>query len=248
MPGFRIPAGSKVDLRRRRTSKPGPRARGQEPGAVEPDAVVVADRRTVGGRGVDHGIPGLSVVALAPLVVVLGTAPAEREVEACAVGVGVGLVRRRGEGALNGGQRGNDLVEEAGQRGPRPGHLGGVDDDATAPQGRQCRDVVAVAEPTLHELAVEREDVRRAALVVDDRERGRQDGGVGLVEDDEHVGVGLIEVAGRLRLVVEAQHRRRRSPAQDLAAGLETAGERGEAEGATLLGASAGGGGAAGPR
>ena len=46
-------------------------------------------------------------------------------------------------------QRADDLVEEAGERRPRAGDLGGVDDDAAPPQRRQGRDVVAVPQPPL---------------------------------------------------------------------------------------------------
>ena len=107
-------------------------------------------------------------------------------------------------------------VEETGSAAHGPDNLGGVHDDAAAPQGRQRRDVVAVGEPALHELAVEREDVRRAAFVVDDSERGGQHRRVGLVEDDEHVGVGLIEVAARIPSRRRGgQHGRRRPPSQD---------------------------------
>ena len=88
----------------------------------------------------------------------------------------------------------------------------------------------------------------RAALVVDDGQRGGQQGGVGLVEHDEHVGVGLLEVAVRLGLVVEAEHGRRGAPPQDPAAGLEAGGEGREAEGAALLGRRAAGGCGGGPR
>ena len=59
LPGLRMPTGSKVSLRPRRTSKPEPSARGQEAGAVEPDAVVVADGRPVGQGGVGDRVPRL---------------------------------------------------------------------------------------------------------------------------------------------------------------------------------------------
>ncbi len=237
LPGLRMPTGSNVSLRPRSTSKPEPRARGRKRERFEPDAVVMADRGAVGQGGVGDGVPGGAVVALAPLGVALGAAAAEGEVQAGAVGVGVGLVGRGGEGPVDGAERADHLVEEAGQRGPRPRDLGRVDDDAGAPQRGERGDVVAVAEPALDQGAIERVGAgRAAALVVDDGERAGEDVGVGLVEDDEHVGVGLLEVAARLGLVVEAQHGRRRAAAQDPAAGVEAGGEGREAEGAALLG------------
>ena len=237
----RLEAPQNVEPRAERT--------GQEAGAVEPDAVMVADGGAVRQRGVGHGVPGLAVVALAPFGVALGAAPAEGEVEAGAVGVGVGLVGRRGQGSLDRLERADDLVEEAGQRGPGARHLGGVDDDPAAPQWGQRRDVVAVTEPALDQVGVER--LRAAPRWRTRRrrsQRGRQDGGIGLVEDDEDVGVGLLEVAGRLRLVVEAQDGRRRAAAQDPAAGLEAGREGGEAEGAAAPAPAGGGGCGAGPR
>ena len=58
---------------------------------------------------------------------------------------------------------------------------------------------------------------------------------VGLVEHNEDVGVAVLEVPLRLRLVVQAQDRRRRAATEDHAAGLESGGEGREAEGATPL-------------
>ena len=190
-----------------------------------------------------------AVVALAPLGVAVGAAPAEREVEAGAVGVGVGLVGRRGQGAVDRLERADHVVEEAGERGPRTRDLGRVDDDAAAPQRRQRGDVVAVAEPTLDQVGVERMRAGLGrALVVDDREGAGQDVGVGLVEDDEDVGVGLLEVAGRLGLVVEAQDGRRGAAAQDPAAGLEAGREGRRTRRRGVPGPAAAGGCAGGPR
>ena len=95
LPGLRMPLGSKVALSPRKHLEARAERPGQEAGAVEPDAVVMADRRTVRHGGVGHGVPRLAVVALPPFGVALGPAPAEGEVEAGAVGIGVGLVRRR---------------------------------------------------------------------------------------------------------------------------------------------------------
>ena len=103
-------------------------------------------------------------------------------------------------------------------------------------KGRQGGDVVAVSEPPLDQRIVERMGSRlRRALRVDDLEGGRQDGGVGLVEHDQDVGVPEVEVAFRLGLVVEAEDGRRRAAAQDLAARLQAAGEGREPEGPPFL-------------
>ena len=59
---------------------------------------------------------------------------------------------------------------------------------------------------------------------------------VRLVEDDEDVGLALLEVPVRLRLVVEAEDGRSRAAAQDLPARVEAGGEAGEPERAALLG------------
>ena len=73
------------------------------------------------------------------------------------------------------------------------------------------------------------------ALSVDDVHGAGQDVGIGLVEDDEDVGVAQLEVPFRLGLVVEAQDGRGGAPAQDPAAGLQAFGEGREAEGAPFL-------------
>ena len=92
LPGLRMPLGSKVALRPRSTSNPRTQRPGQEARAVEPDAVVMADRGTVGQSGIGHGVPGLPVVALPPFVVAVGPASAKREIEAGAVRIRVGLM------------------------------------------------------------------------------------------------------------------------------------------------------------
>ena len=116
----------------------------------------------------------------------------------------------------------DDLVVEAGQRGPLARDLGRVDHDAGAPQRRQGRDVVAV--PSQRSTSATSSGLRaglRAALVVDDGHGAGEHVGVGLVEHDEHVGVALLEVALRLGLVVEAQHGGRGAAAHDAPARLE---------------------------
>jgi hypothetical protein len=140
---------------------------GQEAAPVEPDAVVVAERPTGvhGGPGdlvprpavvVGHpGVPGREVVGA-----VLGRSAGEGEVEAGAVGVGVALV---GGGASVPGTRpsaSSDGVVEAGQGGPPPGDLDGVDHHAGPPQRRQGRHVVAVGQPAVDE-ATSRVGARR---------------------------------------------------------------------------------------
>ena len=142
----------------------------------------------------------------------------------------------RGQGAVDPLERADHLVEEVGQHRPGTRHLGGVDDDAAAPQWRQRRDVVAVTQPPLDQALVQRLRPRLGgALLVDDLERGRQDVEVGLVEDDEDVGVAQFEVPIRLRLVVEAEDGGRGAAAQDPAARIEAGGEGREAEGPPLL-------------
>ena len=133
-------------------------------------------------------------------------------------------------------QRADDLVEEAGEGGPRTRDLGGVDDDAAPPQRRQRRHVVAVTQPPLHQALVERMRTGLGrAFFVDDLQCGRKDLRVGLVEHDEDVGVAVLEVPLGLRLVVQTKDRRRRAAAEDHAAGLEAGGEGREAEGAPSL-------------
>ena len=83
----------------------------EEAGPVQPDAVVMADRGAVRQRRVRHHVPRLPVVTLPPFGVPLRATPPEREVEARPVGVGVRLVRRRRERALQGTERGHHLVE-----------------------------------------------------------------------------------------------------------------------------------------
>ena len=75
----------------------------------------------------------------------------------------------------------------------------------------------------------------RAALIVDDGHGAGQHGGVRLVEDDQDIGLGLVEIAGRLGLVVEAQDGGRGSPAHDAPARIESGGKGGEPEGPTFL-------------
>ena len=127
LPGLRMPLGSNVAFRPCSTSKPVPRARGQEARAVQPDAVVVADGRIVRQGGVDDHVPGLAVVALTPFGIALGPAPAEGEIEARPVGIGVRLVGRRGQRPFDPLQRSHHLLEEA--RAARP----------TVPTPPRCR-------------------------------------------------------------------------------------------------------------
>ena len=67
LPGLRMPTGSKVCLEPAQDLEARAEGPGQEAGAVQPDAVVMADGGAVGQGGVGHGVPGLAVVALAPL-------------------------------------------------------------------------------------------------------------------------------------------------------------------------------------
>ena len=66
LPGLRMPLGSKRRLEALQHLEARAERSGQEAGAVEPDAVVVADRGAVRHGGVGHGVPGLAVVALPP--------------------------------------------------------------------------------------------------------------------------------------------------------------------------------------
>ncbi len=74
-----------------------------------------------------------------------------------------------------------------------------------------------------------------AALLVDHGQGGLDQADVGLVQDDQDVGVGLLEGPPRLGGVVEAEHRRGGPASEDAAAGVEALGERGEAEGPPTL-------------
>ena len=74
------------------------------------------------------------------------------------------------------------------------------------------------------------------ALRVDDFQCALEDVEIRLVENDEDVGVALVEVPFRLRLVVEAQDRRGRAAAENSAARLQAFGEAREPEGSALLG------------
>ena len=117
-------------------------------------------------------------------------------------------------------QRVDARLVEAGQRRPPGRDLDRVDHDPAAPQRGQGRDVVAVPEPPLDQARRRAASAARA-LGVDDGQGGLDQAGVGLVEDDEHVGVGTLEGPGRLGGVVEAEHRRGGAPSQDPAAGVE---------------------------
>src|SRR6185437_8341116 len=89
----------------------------EKPGPVEADAVMMTDGRPARQGGVGHGVPGLMVVALSPLVIALGPPTGEGEVQAGAVRVGVRLVGRCGQGSVDCGKGRHDLFEEAGKGG-----------------------------------------------------------------------------------------------------------------------------------
>ena len=134
-------------------------------------------------------------------------------------------------------ERADHLVEESGERRPRARDLGRVDHDAATPQGRQRGDVVAVTQPPVHQAGIQRlRPGLGRALGVDDPHGAGEDVEVGLVEHNEDVGVALVEVPFRLRLVVEPQHRRGCATAEDPAARLEALGEGREPEGSAFLG------------
>ncbi len=116
LPGIEDAVGIEGRLEASEHLEAGAQRPGQEAGAVEPDAMVVADGGTVRQGRIGHGVPGLPVVALPPFVVAIGPASAEREVEAGAVRVGVGLVGRRRQGPVDRLERADHLVEEAGER------------------------------------------------------------------------------------------------------------------------------------
>ena len=93
-----------------------------------------------------------------------------------------------------------------------------------------------MAEPAFDQRVVELvSPACRATLVVDDGECGGQQRRVCFVQHDEHVRVGLVEVARRLGRVVEAEDGRRGAPSQYRPAGREPGVERGEAEGPATL-------------
>src|SRR5580692_1303694 len=145
---------------------------GQEAAPVEADPVVVADGGAVRERRVGDHVPAPPVVALAPLAVAVGAAPAEREVEAGAVDVGVRLVRRRRQRAIDALQRVDDLVVEGGERGPFARDLRRVHDHAGAPERGEGGDVVAVAEPAFDECGVEGPGAGRGAALSVDHSHG----------------------------------------------------------------------------
>ena len=106
------------------------------------------------------------------------------------------------------------------------------------PQRRQGGHVVAVAEPALDQGDVQWIRVP-TALLVDHGHRPSEDDRVSLVEDDEDVRVRLLEIACRLRAIVETEHGRGRPAAKDPPAGLEPGRERRETEDPPLLGGRA---------
>ena len=197
-PGLRMPRGSRASFTATSTSKARAEGVGHEPAPVDADAVVVADGSAVGPHRVHDDAPGRGVVPLGPRIrgVVdsavarrrrLGHAAGEGEVEAGAVDVGVatGGPRRPGcrrspcSAATHG-------VVERGQRRP------------AAPRSRWCRPRCRrgtaapgprrrCGAPPTAPRAPRRGAPRRAggALGVDDGQRGVEEAGVGLVEDDE---------------------------------------------------------------
>ena len=103
LPGLRMPFGSSASFTDCSTPKPAPSASAHEAGAVEADAVVVAER----AAGREHrALPGVPRGAVVRLALVGGRPAREREVEARAVGVRVALVRRRDQRVLDAADRG----------------------------------------------------------------------------------------------------------------------------------------------
>ena len=98
LPGLRMPRGSSACLAAASTSNAPPERRRHEPGPVEADAVVVAERPPGRQDRALAGVPQLAVVGVPALD---GDLAGEREVEAAAGRVAVGLVGRRRDRALH---------------------------------------------------------------------------------------------------------------------------------------------------
>ena len=77
--------------------------------------------------------------------------------------------------------------------------------------------------------------LRAGALLFDHRHRGLDQCRVSLVEDDQHVGLGVLERPARLGGVVQTEDGRRGVSPEDPPAGIEAVGEGGEPEGAPFL-------------
>ena len=149
LPGLRMPCGSSAALTAASTPKAGAERLADEPGAVEPDAVVVREVAAVGEHGPLAGVPQGDVRRLD---LVGRRRGGEREVEAGAVGVAVREVAAGDAGVRDGEQRRADGVEQLGEPRPRRGDLHRVDDEPLARQRLQRRGVVAVVEPAVDEL------------------------------------------------------------------------------------------------
>ena len=237
-PGLRMPTGSKLFLRPRSTSKPEPRARGEEAGPVEPDAVMVADGGPVGQGGVGHRVPGLAVVVLAPRVVALGPATGEGEVEAGPVGVGVGLVGRSGQRAVD---RNSSAATTSSKRAGRAAHGPEISAVSTTMPARHrgARAETSLRCPSQRSTRATSSGSAPAAGVHSSSTTAMvaasRAGSVSSRTMSTLVS-GCSKLRAGLGLVVEAEHGGRGSPAEDLAAGLEPGLEGGEAEGPPLLG------------
>src|SRR5439155_9258562 len=153
-------------------------------------------------RGGHGGVEGGPVVAVLGCRVGAGGA-SEGEVEAAPVEVGVGAVAGGGQRARHGGDGGGDLVVEARESTPRPGHLDGVDDEAGLHDHAQRRHVVAVFQPAGDEAPVPAGGAGGAAALLVDQRQGPVDRlRVPLVEDEQQAGVAVEvcprELPGRL--------------------------------------------------
>ncbi len=218
LPGLRMPLGSNVAFRPYRTSKPVPRARGKKRERFNPMPWWWLMAAPWAMRGVDHHVPGLAVVALPPFGIALGSAPAEGEVEARPVGIGVRLVGRRGQRPFDPLQRADHLLEErraATDHGP---------DTSAVSTTIPARHSGARAETSLRcpshrstRAGVERRArrPRRAHSASTTAIVARHETGIGLVEHDQHVGVG----AGRSSAPTPSGRRGAGPPASRLGAG-----------------------------
>src|SRR5207248_5330027 len=95
-----------------------------EPGAVESDTVVVAERAAVRERRALAGVPHGAVVAVSLVPFDLSRV---REVQASTLGVAVGLMGGRSERSGYCADGGNSLAVDAGERGPESGDTHRVD-------------------------------------------------------------------------------------------------------------------------
>ena len=170
---------------------------GQEAAPVESDAVVVADGPAGRQGGPGHLVPRPAVVVgrsrrPRPAGIrgdVPGRPAGEGEVEAGAVGVGVALVGRGDQGARHRCQRVR-ARRRTGRAGPPTG---------PTPRRcrRRCRPATAGPAPrrrcggsSHRSTRPTSRAVRAGALLVDDVEGGAHQCRVGLVQHDQHVGVG----------------------------------------------------------